>query len=695
MPALPLYSSFLRTLREQEVASFLLVFLSVLAMLKANQYLFYHFTTSPAIILMPTGIGLAAAYLGGYRMWLPIACAWFLALLSGPSQSSLLFIIVATAAYTLQAVLGGYILNRYNFLGTMEHARCALIFVGTALVIPVVAPSIVTGVQWLTGSLSVTAWTSWSRAWAGSVMSIMVFTPLITTWVKHHTAKSPKEFVESILALSALILAIYLTFWTTLPQINTFLILYLLFAVLFWIGLRMHPRITALALFLTMALGMVGSIIAHPSAIPLNQQLLSDELFMILIAPIFFILVALVQERRGALETLTGHVGKLEVALNKISSEDKAKKEFLGILAHELRNPLATVLSSIELLKMQGIWAPNAPKILETIDDRARVMVRLLDDLLDITRISQKKLGLQKETVSLDRFIDKLEDTVQPLVRKYGHTLSITKPDQELFVDADSTRLEQIFMNLLTNAAKYTKSPGSIDLVVRRDGNMAMVHVRDSGVGIPKKMLKRIFEPFFQIDQSKDSGREGIGVGLPLTRQLVEMHDGTIEAISGGTNAGSEFIVRLPLSIHAQKTLSSALRVLHNRARTVRRVKHTRRILVVDDNETASESLARMLELRGHAVAVAYNGREALEKASQFKPEVVVLDIGLPDIDGYKVAAGLQRHKSPYFLIALTGYGQEEDKERARQAGFHYHLTKPAGFKEIEAVLRKYSRTMN
>jgi CheY-like chemotaxis protein len=286
-------------------------------------------------------------------------------------------------------------------------------------------------------------------------------------------------------------------------------------------------------------------------------------------------------------------------------------------------------------------------------------------------------------------------------MKRYGHDFSMTHAEvDELYVRADPVRLEQILMNLLANAARYTKTRGSIQVFAVQEPEAAQlaIHIRDSGVGIPRGMLERIFEPFFQVDQHKVR-EEGIGVGLALTRELIELHGGTIEARTRTGGKGSEFIVRLPL-IEAP-TQSEILPKQSTIIRTAaepylnppKELKRTYRILVVDDNAAASDALSQLLTLRGHTTAVAYSGTEAIQKALEFSPEVVFLDIGLPDMTGYEVAVALRGQDKPYFLVALTGYGQEDDRERARKAGIDQHLTKPAGIKEIQAVLRKYPRS--
>lgn len=686
-----LYQSFLQTLRQQEIVPFLIVFGPVLAVLKLNQYLFFHFNTSPAVILMPVGIGLAAVYLGGYRMWVPLACAWFLALLSSPVHPPLLFVTTTALSYPLQAVIGGYILRRLNFLGTLGRTRCALILIGTALIVSVVAPSIVTAVQWILGTLSTPAWVTWSRAWAGGVMSIMVFTPLITTWYIRHARNTTKELLESFAALVALTLAVYLTFWTSLPQLNTFVVLYGLFAVLFWIGLRLPPRVVAVALFLTAFAGMAGSIIAHPAPIPLNQQLLADELFIILIAPIFFILTALVEERRVTAHEAETRAQELEEANRRLSLEDQAKNEFLATLAHELRNPLAPVVSSLELMKIkaQELNRLDLMQLIDIADTHNATLAHLLDDLLDISRISQKKFKLEKQNVELRPIIERAIRTVDVLYKSRNHILSVSLPRENLWIEVDPLRFEQIVVNLLTNAGKYTDPGGQIELNILSEGERDLrIAVRDDGIGIEPHMLGKIFESFVQ---SNDSSA-GLGIGLSLTRRLVHLHGGKVWAESEGLGKGSTFIVVLPGVRSAQPPPTPAPMERRRKLPPPSRGKKqtlSRRILVADDNKAAADSLRRLLEHGGHTVAVAYDGYSTVEMMRDSDAEVVLLDIGLPDIDGYAVARRLRKEHgyNPLVLIAVTGYGQDEDKKEAYDAGFNYHLTKPVGIADVEALL--------
>ena len=686
-------SFILRTLRDQKVIPFVSASLLIFCVIKVSQYLFFHFDTSPAIILSPVGIGLALVYLFGYRMWAPIALAWFLGTLTSPANPPLLLAALAALAYPLQATIGGYLLQRLNFLGTMDRARCAIILVCVALTLSAIAPSIVTGAQVLMQTLTVPAWVAWSRGWAGGVMSIMLFTPLITNWVKRQQGVlSRKEFFENIAALAALALTTYAVFWTTLPQLNVFIVLYMLFAVLFWIALRLRPRMTILALFITAALGIAGSVIAHPSATPLNQQLLADELFMILIAPIFLILAALVEERRVIASDAAARAFELEKMNRRLSLEDHAKNEFLAILAHELRNPLAPIVSSLELMKIK-LREFNRPDMLEPIDiaqSHATILARLLDDLLDISRISRKKFKLERESIELHATIDQAIRTIEPLYTSQRHTLNVSISRKPIWLDADPLRIEQVLVNLLSNAAKYTDPGGRIDILVSSDKekNLLRISVKDDGEGIESSMLGKIFEPFVRIHEGREFG-SGLGIGLPLTKKLVELHGGEIWAESKGVGRGSEFAVVLPVSENVQLSLTSLPKGRRKASR--KKAVLSRDVLVVDDNKAAAESICRLLELRGHDVSVAYDGPMALEKMRENEAEVVLLDIGLPGMDGYEVARNMRAAygHNPLILVALTGYGQEEDKLKATQAGFDYHLTKPVGLADIEEVLFK------
>jgi CheY-like chemotaxis protein/two-component sensor histidine kinase len=310
-------------------------------------------------------------------------------------------------------------------------------------------------------------------------------------------------------------------------------------------------------------------------------------------------------------------------------------------------------------------------------------MVRLIDDLLDVSRISRNKLDVRKERVELAAVVESAVESSRPLLQQCGHELTVDLPPEAFHLYADPVRLAQVFLNLLNNAAKYTNRGGQISLAATREGSNAVVTVRDNGIGIPSDMLSSVFDMFTQVDRSLKQSQGGLGIGLTLVRRLIEMHDGSIEARSEGPNKGSEFIVRLPLLIPPPTE-----KLEGNDGPAAKRLSHGR-ILVVDDNEDSANSLAMLLRFKGNDIRTAHDGVEALEIADTFHPEIVLLDIGLPKLNGYDVARRIRQrpwgHK--VLLIALTGWGNEEDRRLSQEAGFNFHIVKPVDLAALEELL--------
>ena len=353
---------------------------------------------------------------------------------------------------------------------------------------------------------------------------------------------------------------------------------------------------------------------------------------------------------------------------------DRRKDEFLAMLAHELRNPLAPLRNAVHLLDTRGDASPAM--IADTLPVMRRQiehLVRLVDDLLDAARISQGKIILERGIVELQSILYAAIETVQPLVQVRSHRLELDLAAQPLHVDGDSTRLTQLFANVLHNAAKYTPDGGNIRVTLLEQDGEAVVRVRDNGQGIAPDLLPRIFETFTQADQSLARSAGGLGIGLALVRRLSELHGGTVRASSDGPDLGSEFELRLPL-VEAGSAMSQAIDAPQPSAASIRH-----RILVVDDNADLATSTAALLELWGHAAHVVYNGKDALDAAHAFRPRVILLDIGLPEMDGFQVAQQIRKEPAlqGVHLIAMTGYGQDRDRQRAQQAGFNAHLIKP------------------
>jgi PAS domain S-box-containing protein len=366
-----------------------------------------------------------------------------------------------------------------------------------------------------------------------------------------------------------------------------------------------------------------------------------------------------------------------------LKEADRKKDEFLATLAHELRNPLAPLRTGLQVMKL----AKNDTRVVEQsrvmMERQLEQMVRLIDDLLDLSRISRGKIVLHKTRTLLATVIRNAVETSRPLIEQGGHDLTLHVPDEPIYVEADETRLSQAVGNLLNNAAKYTERAGRIQLAVERQGSDAVVTVTDNGVGIPAHMLPRVFDMFTQVDQSLEKARGGLGIGLSLVQRLVEMHGGSIEAESGGHGMGSTFTVRLPVVL----ALASASPSDEADARALPTAR--RRILIVDDNRDAAISLAMMLNLMGNETQTAHDGLEGVEVAAAFRPDVILLDIGMPKLNGYDACRRIRGEPwgKNVVLVACTGWGQEGDKRKSREAGFNFHLVKPIDGAALENLL--------
>jgi signal transduction histidine kinase len=377
------------------------------------------------------------------------------------------------------------------------------------------------------------------------------------------------------------------------------------------------------------------------------------------------------------------HMAEQARQAEDLRAADRRKDEFLAMLAHELRNPLAPIRNGLQILKMAADKPAAVAKTRDMMDRQVQHLSRLVDDLLDVSRITRGKAELRKGQVDLTAALGRAVETVRPLIEERRHKLIVTQPGRPVWVWADATRITQVVGNLLTNAAKYTEEGGRITLALEEPNGDAVIRVTDTGTGIPADMLPKVFELFTQVDRTLDRSQGGLGIGLTLVKSLVEMHDGTVAAHSGGVGKGSEFVVRLPKMPADQVALSRP----KNGTDFADGPRH--RILVVDDNVDAGESLGQLLQFSGHQVVVAHSGPKAIEVSRAFQPRVALLDIGLPGMDGYELARSLRAEPfgPELLLIALTGYGQDEDRRRTREAGFDHHLTKPADPKVLVKIL--------
>lgn len=358
---------------------------------------------------------------------------------------------------------------------------------------------------------------------------------------------------------------------------------------------------------------------------------------------------------------------------NALAEADRRKDEFIATLAHELRNPLAPLSTGLQVLRLTLDTQGSHPT-LEMMDRQLGLMTRLIDDLLDVSRITSGKVLLRLEPVSLRAVIEAAVETVWPILEARHHTFVFDVPREPLWLSADPTRLAQVFSNVLNNAAKYSLERGHITLAVKQEQSQAVIKITDSGLGIPKNMLLNVFDMFTQVRETPDRTQGGLGIGLALVKRLVEMHKGSVVAESDGSGRGSIFTVRLPLIASPSSALPRCEGPVARPA-----PRQGRRVLIVDDNVDGATTLAEMLALSGHQTKTAFTGHESVRIAGEFDPEVVFLDIGLPDMTGYDVASRLRanpKHRD-VFLIAVTGWGSEEDRRRSKEAGFDVHLTKP------------------
>lgn len=387
-------------------------------------------------------------------------------------------------------------------------------------------------------------------------------------------------------------------------------------------------------------------------------------------------------EREAMLAAAEVARDRAETDAAKLADADRLKNQFLAMLAHELRNPLAAVRNAAEVAARSGLkedleWSRDVTS--RQIGNFAH----LINDLLDVSRITEGKIQLSKEHINAAAVIRHAMNAVRPIVEERKHELLLSYTSAEMWLEADSTRLEQILVNLLTNAAKYTPIEGHLQLIAGIEGSDAVFKVRDNGLGILPDLLPRMFDLFAQGDRSLDRSEGGLGIGLTLVRSLAELHGGTVTATSGGPGKGSEFVVRLPASeVRTEVTVDPKSANTATRPRACR-------VLVVDDNVDTAKGMAMLLEFSGHDVRVAHNGQEAITVARDHRPEVMLLDIGLPGMDGYELAAALRDEEwsRDSVLIAVSGYGEEQARDRSKKAGFHHHLVKPVNFETILTLL--------
>jgi PAS domain S-box-containing protein len=377
---------------------------------------------------------------------------------------------------------------------------------------------------------------------------------------------------------------------------------------------------------------------------------------------------------------------RLRAQAEVLADLDRRKDEFLAMLSHELRNPLSAIVNSVHLLRLRPDDAPLRNDSIAMIERQMTHLIRLIDDLLEVSRITTGRIRLNLEHIDLRTIVERAQEATRETIGRRRQRLTIAVPDQPVWIYADKTRLDQVIMNLLTNASKYNEEGGEITIAVQQESTEAVLRVRDTGIGISPDLLPHVFDLFTQAERSLDRSQGGLGVGLTIVQRLVQMHGGSVAAFSQGMGKGSEFVVRLPLLPPGQ--LPSA--AVSAESPVVKGL----RILVVDDNRDAANSTAALLKIDGHHVEVAYSGPAAIRAAKSIQPDTVLLDLGLPGLDGYEVARQLRRDPglAGLRLIAVSGYGQEADRQRSKGVGFDEHLVKPVDPHKLSAVLASVPR---
>lgn len=666
---------------------------------------FYALSGFVTLIWPPTGVALAVLLLYGVELWPGIALGTFAAnfLISGsiPIAMGIAF------GNTIESIVGVYVLRRFiNFDYSLEHLRDSLGFIFVALSLPIISATmgiltlLAAGV--LTSDMVGPAWITW---WIGDVLGTLTVTPFLVCWLARPffwKSMSVRALSEWVLLFSVLIALNVMVFLTPYTQIGPFSTIYLIVIPFMWAAIRTGPPGITLSVFITSVISSWAAFLGHGtfSQPEVLTRVLSTEAFLAFITLIFLPFTSVVAEEKNVATILRHNIKRLHEALQKISSEDNAKNEFLAILAHELRNPLAPVTTSLELLniKIGELNRPDILKIVGTAESHMRTIARLLDDLLDISRISRKKFKIQKETVELQSIIHHARETVEAFYASRTIELVVSVPKELLWISADAVRVEQILNNILYNAAKYTQAGGHVKLSVTHDKEHqeVVIVIKDDGIGIAPDMLKKIFEPFVQQNNSSGSRvSAGLGIGLALTKRLVELHGGSIHAQSAGLGQGSEFTVTLPAPNDIQLQMEFPLKERRRANRTpyFTFIPSTIKeqgplVLVVDDNKDAADGLKMLLDHSGYKTSVAYTGKEACETARALKPKIAILDIGLPDMSGYEVARTMREELGDVvILVALTGYGQNKDKMEAKKAGFNHHMTKPISINDLKSIL--------
>lgn len=655
-----------------------------------SRSIFYVAHTAPVVVLSSVGIGLAGLILFEYAFLPLFVLAVFINGLVNVHFGTMTFpiVLLSIIANVGQAMMGWYILRMVRFEAHIVRLRNTLGLILVALITTPVAPGVISIARRFSG---IPQPTPWVFMWMGGVLSVLILTPLLVRlWniSNGQRAKIYRQRGETFILLTLLTGINFVIFWTRYASLFGVSLLILQLGVLVWIALRMGMVRTTLALTSTTLIGLTGPYFGTVKYIgaALVEKVVGIEVYLIIFAILFYVITVISEERDTAVATLEKNVSDLQEALQTIQVEDQRKNEFIATLAHELRNPLASIVSHLDTMMFQGVYTTEYQEPVAGIGYQVRNIKRLLEDLLDISRITQEKVRLRRERVDVRTAIRNAIESTRVMIMEKKHNLSIEVPEEPMWAFADPVRIEQVIVNLIQNAVKYTQSEGNIWVSCSFVDDDISITVRDNGIGIASDQMPVIFDMFTQGDSSITRSQGGLGIGLKLVKTLTELHGGTVTVESHGMGTGSAFTVRFPKYEGFVPVERRATPRVGKDAFAAQG--GPKKILVVDDNTDLVSAFSRLLTIVGYEVVGAHDGVSAIARAKEFHPDVVLLDIGLPGMSGYEIADVLRKElKTPFLLVAISGYGGAQDKMRTREAGFDHHLTKPVSIADIQRIL--------
>jgi signal transduction histidine kinase len=637
---------------------------------------------SATAIWPPTGIAIAAFLLIGDKVWPAVFAAAFLANVT--TAGSLFTSIGIAGGNVLEGLFGAYLVERFA-RGRHAFDRPPDIF-RFVLLAAVVSTTVSATIGVTTLALGgFAAWSEyapiWLTWWLGDVAGALLVTPLLLTWNQRAVSlKSARQWGEALLLVAVLVASSVAVFGGVYEPMRNYPLAFVCIPPLVWTAFRFGQRETAVALLLVLWIAMWGTLRGNgPFATPPTfARLLVLQAFMCTMSAMAMSIAALVAEQRRILAGTQRARAQAEAA-------SRAKDDFLAMLGHELRNPLSAITTAVYVLDRTTTFAPPAKRVRDIIANQVAQLARLVDDLLNVTRITAGKITLQTTRVDLSLLVSKALDAVHAAGATGGHAISYT--GSPAWVNVDEARVQQMVNNLVSNAVKYTPPGGNVDVTVGVEDSSAVVRVVDTGIGISPDLLPRVFDLFTQGERGLDRSQGGLGIGLTVVKRLAELQGGSVEVTSAGAGRGTAVTVRFP-SIERPPIPAPE----SEPPTAVRR----RRVLLAEDQPEAREMLCIALRSAGHEVFDAADGPGAVAELSRCRPDVAVIDIGLPGYDGYEVARHVRRTDGgdAVYLIALTGYGQPQDKQRAEDAGFDLHIVKPVDLDHLTALIANAGRNV-